>query len=206
MLTSTTAPLNRNTPLFDWYLMPEAYSAPLVTKPCTNSVSGRAKRCSTRSAAQAPPLSLQGWPGAMPLASRSTLSSALLHASRAVIPSTCPALRLEVKRLLADAHLRLDRICEDVNQQAAALLPDMPRLERWMARKVACKIVTLRECIAQNVSEENRDIPMLALASILRGASNMKLSPHAFGSREVKQDAPVLPMFEMKLAKMLVRH
>ncbi len=30
MLTSTTALLNRNTPLFDWYLMPEAYSAPLV--------------------------------------------------------------------------------------------------------------------------------------------------------------------------------
>src|SRR5437764_1466547 len=78
-------------------------------------------------------------------------------------------------------------------------MPDMPRLERWITRKVACKIVTLRECIAQNVSEENRDIPMLALASILRGASNMKLSPHAFGSREVKQDAPVLAMFEMKL-------
>jgi hypothetical protein len=32
----------------------------------------------------------------------------------------------------------------------------------------------------------------------------MKLSPHAFGSREVKQDAPVLAMFEAKLDKMLV--
>ncbi|HYP41336.1 MAG TPA: DNA methyltransferase, partial [Chloroflexia bacterium] len=27
---ATTAQLNRNTPIFDWYLMPEAYSAPLV--------------------------------------------------------------------------------------------------------------------------------------------------------------------------------
>ncbi|MEO5950900.1 MAG: hypothetical protein ABIQ44_00350, partial [Chloroflexia bacterium] len=43
----------------------------------------------------------------------------------------------------------------------------------------------------------------LALASILRGASNMKLSPHAFGSREVKQDAPVLAMFEGRVEKML---
>jgi hypothetical protein len=114
-----------------------------------------------------------------------------------------PLLRLEVKRVLADAHLRLDRVCDDTTLQAAPLLPKMPRIERWIARKVACKIVTLRECIHEYVSEENRDILMLALASILRGASNMKLSPHAFGSREVKQDAPVLPMFEMKLAKML---
>src|SRR5688500_13050888 len=30
MLASTTAVLNKNTPLYDWYLMPEAYSAPLV--------------------------------------------------------------------------------------------------------------------------------------------------------------------------------
>ena len=44
------------------------------------------------------------------------------------------------------------------SQQSAALLPEMPRMERWIARKVACKIVTLRDCIAEHVSEENRDI------------------------------------------------
>ena len=32
MLASTTALLNRNTPVFDWYLMPESYSAPLVNQ------------------------------------------------------------------------------------------------------------------------------------------------------------------------------
>jgi len=31
----------------------------------------------------------------------------------------------------------------------------------------------------------------------------MKLSPHAFGSREVKQDAPVMPAFEARLRKMV---
>jgi hypothetical protein len=31
----------------------------------------------------------------------------------------------------------------------------------------------------------------------------MKLSPHAFGSREVKHDAPVMSLFEMRLGKML---
>src|SRR5437868_7048455 len=32
LLTATTAQMNRNTPVFDWYLMPEAYSAPLVNE------------------------------------------------------------------------------------------------------------------------------------------------------------------------------
>src|SRR5437868_611623 len=32
MLASTTALLNRDTPIYDWYLMPEAYSAPLVNE------------------------------------------------------------------------------------------------------------------------------------------------------------------------------
>jgi hypothetical protein len=31
----------------------------------------------------------------------------------------------------------------------------------------------------------------------------MKLTPHAFGSREVKQDSPVLHMFETRLQKMI---
>jgi hypothetical protein len=113
------------------------------------------------------------------------------------------SLKLEVQHVLTDAHLRLSKVCDNPRRKPAANLPDMSRLERWIAPRVSCKIMALRESITEYVSEQNRDIPMLALASILRGASNMKLSPHAFGSREVKQDAPVLLMFEMKLAKML---
>jgi hypothetical protein len=202
VLTSTTALMNRNTPLFDWYLMPEAYSAPLVYEAIQEFGVAQGETvldpfCGTGTTLVAARMAGRNGLGI-------EVNPFLCFASR-VKSRDCfdlPLLKLETKRVLADAHLRLDRVCDDVNQRAA-LLPDMPRLERWIARKVACKIVTLRECIAEHISEENRDVPMLALASILRGASNMKLSPHAFGSREVKQDAPVLPMFDMKLAKML---
>jgi len=204
VLTSTTALLNRNTPLFDWYLMPEAYSAPLIYDTVREFGVKEGETildpfCGTGTTLLAATMSGRNAAGI-------EVNPFLCFASQ-VKTRTCfdlPLLKLEIKHLLADAHLRLDRVCDDTTLQSATLLPEMPRLERWIARKVACKIVTLRECIAEHVSEENRDIPLLALAAILRGASNMKLSPHAFGSREVKQDAPVLPMFEMKLSKMLV--
>ena len=202
MLTSTTALMNRNTPLFDWYLMPEAYSAPLVYEAIEEFGVAEGETvldpfCGTGTTLVAAKMAGRNGLGI-------EVNPFLCFASR-VKSRDCfdlPLLRLETKRVMADAHLRLDRVCDDMNQRAA-LLPDMPRLERWIARKVACKIIVLRECITEQMSEENRDVPMLALASILRGASNMKLSPHAFGSREVKQDAPVLAMFEMKLTKML---
>lgn len=203
MLTSTTAQLNHNTPFFDWYLMPEAYSAPLVNDAIAEFGVREGDTvidpfCGT---------------GTTLLAARNLGRNAL---GIEVNPFLCfagrvktrrwydPALlRLEAGRLLADARIRLDKACEDNLLQDAAGLPDMPRRERWIALKIACKIVTLRDCIEQNTSEENRPFFLLALASILRGASNMKLSPHAFGSREVKQDAPVLAMFVGRIEKML---
>lgn len=203
MLASTTAQLNHNTPFFDWYLMPEAYSAPLVYE-AIEEFGVRADEtvldpfCGT---------------GTTLLAARKMGRNGL---GIEVNPFLCFAgrvktgewlnsdlLRLEARRIVAEAHILLDRACEDTLLADSAGLPDMPRRERWIALKVACKVVTLRECIKRNTSEEHRPFFMLALASILRGASNMKLSPHAFGSREVKQDAPVLAMFEAKVDKML---
>lgn len=203
MLASTTAQLNHNTPFFDWYLMPEAYSAPLVYDAI--------KEFGVR----------EGETVLDPFCGTGTTLLAAREMGRnglgiEVNPFLCFAgrvktktwnnpelLRLEARRVIADARIRLDKACEENIMQDAVGLPDMPRRERWIARKVACKVVTLRDCIEQNTSEENRPFFLLALASILRGASNMKLSPHAFGSREVKQDAPVLAMFEGRVEKML---
>lgn len=203
MLTSTTALLNRNTPIFDWYLMPEAYSAPLVYDAIREFDIKRGQTvldpfCGTGTSLLA--ARLEGY-NALGVEVNPFLCFASEVKTRHGFD--LPLLRLEIGRVLAEAHIRLDGACDDVTQQMADKLPNMPRLERWIARKVACKVVTLRECIEEHTSEENRDLARLALASILRGASNMKLSPHAFGSREVKQDAPVLTMFEMKLHKML---
>jgi hypothetical protein len=203
VLSATTAALNRNSRLLDWYLMPEAYSAPLVHDAMRE---------------------FEIAPGDTVLdpfcGTGTTLVAAMLEGRNAlgieVNPFLCfatrvktrrdhdlPLLRAHVKHTLAAARVRLDGACDDAVAQSAVPLPDMPRLERWITRKVACKVAVLRECIEENTTEATRDVPFLALASILRGASNMKLSPHAFGSREVKQDAPVLAMFEARVNKML---
>ena len=203
MLSATTAALNRNSRLLDWYLMPEAYSAPLVHD-------------AMREFDVAPgDTVLDPFCG-----TGTTLVAAMLEGRNGlgieVNPFLCfasqvktrrdhdlPLLRAHVQRIISDAYIRLDGACDDALGQDAVVLPDMPRLERWIARKVACKVALLRRCIEENTTETTRDVPMLALASILRGASNMKLSPHAFGSREVKQDAPVLAMFESRVNKIL---
>ena len=118
---------------------------------------------------------------------------------------TLPQLRLETERLLEEAKGALDKVDSDGDLQwrLAGRMPQMPRLQSWIANRVAWKIVALQECIERCVGEENRDLPTLALASVLRGASHMKLSPHAYGSRDSKPYTPVLYHFDAKLRKML---
>lgn len=200
--SSTTAHFNHNAQVFDWYVMPEAYSAPLVEDAIHEFGVRKGETvldpfCGT---------------GTTLLAARLMGRNAL---GIEVNPFLCFAsqvknrhhfnltsLKLESERLLVRAGAALTS-GDAAMQGWVERLPQMPRLERWMARRVALKVVALRACIEECVSPANRDVPMLALASILRGASNMKLSPHAFGSREIKQDAPVLVMFEARLRKML---
>ncbi len=202
---ATTAQLSRNDRLFDWYLMPEAYSAQLVHAAIEEFELGAGHTvldpfCGTGTTLVA---SMLRGHNALGIEINPFLCFASRTKTRTDLdPST---LKLETEVLLAEARPILKRMDGEAGCPAALgdQLPDMPRLERWIARRVACKVLALRRCIEEYVSQQHRDVPMLALASILRSVSNMKLSPHAFGSREVKRDAPVMCMFERKLSKML---
>lgn len=208
MLTSstrgvTTAALNRNAPLYDWYIMPEAYSAPLVYSAIEEfgvAAGGTVLDpfCGTGTTLVASRLAGRNAVGI-------EVNPFLCMASRVKTRErfNLPLLKLESERLALAARPKLRLVDEGHIGQLAEKLPDMPRLERWIARRVALKVLALRELIEEHISAQNRDIPLLALAAILRSTSNMKLSPHAFGSREVKHDAPVLLQFETRLAKML---
>jgi hypothetical protein len=201
VLASTTALLNRNAPVHDWYMMPEAFSAPLVEDairefgvPTGGTVVD--PFCGTGTTLVASRFAGRNAIGV-------EVNPFLCFASRVKTRPgfDLPLLRVEVERLLDEARNATKVVDED--ERAAPELPDMPRLERWIARRVALKVLALRDSIDRHGTEGNRDVPRLALASILRGVSNMKLSPHAFGSREVKQDAPVFQAFETRLRKML---
>jgi hypothetical protein len=203
--SSTTPHLSRNQPIYDWYVMPEAFSAPLVQEAICEfgvPVGGRVLDpfCGTGTTLVASRLAGRN---ALGVEVNPFLAFASRVKSRAAFD--LPLLRIEAERLLEEAREALQNVETngDMQWSLASERPQMPRLDRWIAGRVVWKVLALKECIQRCVSEEVRDVPMLALASILRGASNMKLTPHAFGSREVKQDSPVLHMFEMRLQKML---
>lgn len=200
---ASTAVLNRNLPLFDWYIMPEAYSAPLVAEAIKEFAVPEGGTvldpfCGTGTTLVAARLAGRNAVGI-------EVNPFLCMASRVKTRErfNLRQLRAEADRLITAARPALRSVDEGKMPFLAEKLPDMPRLERWIARRVALKVLALRELIEEHLSPQNREVALLALAAILRGASNMKLSPHAFGSREVKQDAPVMSMFEMRLAKML---
>lgn len=202
---ATTAQLNRNQPIYDWYVMPEAYSAPLVHDAIREF--GIAKGgtvldpfCGTGTTLLAARLV-----GCNALGIEVNPFLAFASRVKSQVEFDLPLLRIETERLLVVARDALQRVETDGNMQwsLAGERPQMPRLDRWIAGRVMWKVLALKDCIERYVSPCVQDVPMLALASILRGASNMKLTPHAFGSREVKQDSPVLHMFEMRLQKML---
>src|SRR5438093_9574471 len=79
-----------------------------------------------------------------------------------------PLLRLEVERLLRGAGSLLEQTEQREPWSMATppyTLPDMPRLERWITRRVAVKVLALRSCVEEYVSPANRDVPALALAA-----------------------------------------
>lgn len=200
---ATTAVLNRNLPLFDWYIMPEAYSAPLVMEAIKEFDVPEGGTvldpfCGTGTTLVAARLAGRNAVGI-------EVNPFLCMASRVKTREkfNLPLLRVEADRLICAARMLLKSVDEGKMLHLADKLPNMPRLERWIARRVALKVLALRDLIGEYLSPGNQEIGLLALAAILRGASNMKLSPHAFGSREVRHDAPVMSLFEMRLGKML---
>lgn len=202
MLTPSTAVLNRNTPVFDWYLMPEAYSAPLVYEAMAEFGVGRGDTvldpfCGTGTTLLAARL----WGrNALGIEVNPFLCFASTVKNRRTF--NLPLLRVEAENLVAAGRMAVEG-AESSAEYLQQRLPQMPRLERWISRRVALKVIALKASIDEISSPEARDIFRLALAAILRGVSNMKLSPHAFGSREVKQDAPVMQAFEVKLRKIV---
>lgn len=78
----------------------------------------------------------------------------------------------------------------------------MPRLYQWISQVVVQKVLVLKYLIEIEVPQSLRSHFLLVLASILRPASNMKRTPHAFGSRQQKEDSPVYDLFAQKIHKL----
>ncbi|MBM3267745.1 MAG: hypothetical protein FJZ01_08870 [Candidatus Sericytochromatia bacterium] len=194
-MSLTTAAHNDALPALDWYLMPEAFSAPLVDQAVAECGLGR-------DAVLLDPFSGTG----------TTALLAKLRGMRAVGVEANPFLAWAARAKLAvDTHpdlfetLRervLDRV-GDLADAPPADLPDLPRADTWIAPRVARKVVALREAIFQERPGPARDLLLLALAAILRPVGNLKLTAHAFGSAVPKEDAPVRELFEKKTDKML---
>ena len=129
-----------------------------------------------------------------------------------VNPFLCFASRMKLKW---DYHVPgLRKQAEHLKQKISASLtndpldytplkPNMPRLDKWMTPRITNKVLCIKQFIAEIPTEEHQQFFLLALASILREVSNMKLSPHAFGSCEHKGDAPVFELFHLKSSQMI---
>ena len=200
---SPTAVLNYGLCPHDWYLMPEAYSEPLVVE------------LLARFGIRPGDTVLDPFAG-----TGTTVTTAVLRGVHGVgleiNPFLCFAARVKLdwavdlrgferamQQLLAQAEPLLDGVAgePDPSAQADGDEPAMPRLHEWMASAVVRKVLILRQLIEQGVPERLRPHFLLALAAILRPASNMKLTAHAFGSQVRKADAPVYALFQQKIHK-----
>lgn len=213
-----TAVLNYGRRVHDWYLMPEAYSEPLILEAIKrfglqrsdtilDPFSGTGTTVLTAALLGIPGIGLEINPF-LCFASRVKLdwdvdirvfegvTNELMKQARPLIDS------LSVKRdlfsLSTDAQQSASSVAEIL---AAAPEPAIPRLHQWMTPVVVKKVLVLRHLIETLAPEKLRPYFLLALASILRPASNMKLTAHAFGSQIIKEDAPVTDLFEQKIRK-----
>lgn len=207
----TTATLNHHQPFVDWYLMPEAFSAKLVKdvfqeydlQPGETVLDPFCGTGTTLVAAK-----LNGYNGV-----GVEVNPFLCFASRVKtrFEYDLEKLSKDVNKVLSCAitlsgnptlfHPKCSR--EIVNTNDLPQYPKMPRLFKWMSPVVVEKVLTLKQAIMSVEETSHRDFLLLALAAILRPVSNMKLTAHAFGSRVVRDDAPVIELFENKVMKML---
>lgn len=214
---SSTAVLNRGLRVHDWYLMPESYSEPLIVEAIErfgmgigdtllDPFSGAGTTVVTAALRGINGIGLEVNPF-LCFATRVKLDWAVnLSDFRASLAHLLQEARVLVKSLSVEGDLFTQALPINTLNKAKAILsnieePHMPRLHKWMTQVVVQKVLLLRYLIEMNVPERIRPHFLLALASILRPVSNMKLTPHAFGSNTHKQDAPVYDLFAQKLVK-----
>ncbi len=210
----TTAVLNRDLPVLDWYLIPESFSLPLISQAIREFSIKKGSTildpfCGAGTTVVAAKLTGLNGVGI-------EVNPFLCFVARTKVrfdydlPSLKEALETVIS-LSRDAFLGFDadlplfsRGAEQARVEILVEAPfGMPRMFKWISPRAATKVMTLKECILKIVSgSEFEDFFLLALASILRPSSNMKLQPHAFGSRVEKTDAPVLDLYEAKIRKM----
>jgi len=214
---SPTAVLNKGLHVHDWYLLPESFSEPLIIEAIerfdvgigdtildpfvgagTTAVTGVLKGINVLGLEVNPSLCFAARVKLDWTVDFADFRTALTR----VLDKAYPLLKgLSVRRDLFTEHLP-----PDAEERARAILakvdePQMPRLHKWMTSVVVQKVLVLRHLIEHDVPEHIRPHFLLALAAILRPVSNMKLTPHAFGSRKHKEDAPVYDLFSQKLFK-----
>ncbi len=194
-VTLTTALHNSFAPALDWYLMPEAFSAGLVEQAMARYGLGPGDTI----------LDPFSGTGTTVLAAKlAGLNGLGLEANPFLAWAAGVKLGVEVSPLAFGAAAQ--RVAARIGELAdapAVPLPDMPRIAKWMTPVVAYKIMALKAAILEEEAGPERELLLLALAAILRPAGNLKLTAHAFGSVERKDDAPVGPMFTRKTAKIL---
>ncbi len=212
-----TAVLNRGLCAHDWYLMPEAYSEPLVVdaierlgitpgETILDPFSGTGTTVLAAVLRGINGIGLEVNPF-LCFAARVKLDWEVdLAAFRASLAHILEQARPLLEYLSVTQDIFAHSLPASVAEQIQSILskldePAMPRLHKWMAPVVVQKILVLRYLIETLVPERLQPHFLLALASILRPASNMKLTPHAFGSQTPKADAPVYDLFAQKITK-----
>jgi DNA modification methylase len=197
VLATTPVP-DRDQPFVSWYQLPESYSLPLVHDYMARYGVGPGQTVLDPFAGAGTTLLAAKLRGvdALGLEVNPFLSWAAAIKTR--FEYDLPALREDVDRLLARARVELDAPLD-----GPPALPDMPRLARWITLPIAIKLLRLLGLIDQMAEPDHRMLARLAVAAILRPCSNMKLTPHAFGSREERLDAPVYDLFAARMARML---
>lgn len=214
---NVTATLNQGLPVHDWYLMPESYSEPLVVEALEKYSLGKGDTILDPFSGTGTTVVTAAMRGVNGVGFE--VNPFLAFAAQVKLDWSVDIEQFgaTMHRMLAEAQPLLDSISANqdlfslaippsVEKQARAVLsrlhePDMPRLYKWMTKVVVQKILLLDHVIRKSVAESLQPHFLLALASILRPASNMKLTAHAFGSNIYKEDSPVFDLYSQKIQK-----
>lgn len=214
---SSTAVLNRGLCVHDWYLMPESYSDPLIVEAIErfgidvgdnilDPFSGTGTTVVTAVQNGVNGVGLEVNPFLCFASSVKLNWEVNLSDFRVTLTHFFDEAQSLLNSLSMESELFSPTMSAATVEKSKTILseidePDMPRLHKWMTQVVVQKILILRHLIETIVPERIRPHFLLALAAILRPASNMKLTPHAFGSNKRKADAPVYDLFVEKISK-----